>query len=76
MAVAEEDGRGLEADVACLSVEKTSLLLELEASKDDVCSSFPGGQGQGSHGGRLLESHIEDFRLWLRILRVQTWHPR
>ena len=35
---AEEDGHKLEAEVACLTVEQTSLLLELEASKDEVSS--------------------------------------
>ena len=38
LAVVEEDGRGLEAEVARLEVERTSLLLELEASKDEVSS--------------------------------------
>ena len=35
---AEEDGGMLEAEVAHLLVERTSLLLELEASKDEVSS--------------------------------------
>ena len=34
----EEDECRLEAKVACLVVERTSLLLELEASKDEVSS--------------------------------------
>ena len=34
----EEDGHKLEAEVACLAVERTSLLLELGASKDEVYS--------------------------------------
>ena len=32
----EKDEHELEAEVACLSVERTLLLLELEASKDEV----------------------------------------
>ena len=36
LAVAEEDGSKLEAEVARLTVERTSLLLELKASKDEV----------------------------------------
>ena len=38
LAAAEEDGRRLEAEVARLAVEQTLLLLELEASKDEVSS--------------------------------------
>ena len=36
MVVAEEDGLGLEAEVFRLSVERTSLLQELEESRDEV----------------------------------------
>ena len=36
LAAAEEDERGLDAKVAHLTVEITSLLLELEASKDEM----------------------------------------
>ena len=38
LAIVEEDGRRLEAEVARLVVNRTSLLLELEASKDEVSS--------------------------------------
>ena len=38
LAVAEEDGFRLEAEVACLEVERKSLLLKLEESKDEVSS--------------------------------------
>ena len=38
LAAAEEDVRRLEAEVARLTVEQTLLLLELEASKDEVSS--------------------------------------
>ena len=38
LAAKEEDGRRLEVEVACLAVERTLLLLELEASKDEVSS--------------------------------------
>ena len=34
--LAEEDGCELEAEVARLTAKQTSLLLELEASKDEV----------------------------------------
>ena len=36
LAAKEEDGRGLEAEVAFLIVERTSLLLELQTSRDEV----------------------------------------
>ena len=36
LAAAEEDGRKLEAEVARLLIERMSLLLELEASRDEV----------------------------------------
>ena len=38
LVAAEENRRRLEAEIACLAVERTSLLLELEASKDEVFS--------------------------------------
>ena len=38
LAAAEEDVHRLEAEVARLAVERMSLLLELEASKDEVSS--------------------------------------
>ena len=38
LAAAEEDERRLEAEVGFLEVERTSFLLELEASKDEVSS--------------------------------------
>ena len=38
LAAVEEDGRKLEAEVSSLAVERTSLLLELGASKDEVSS--------------------------------------
>ena len=34
LAAVEEDGHGLEAEVARLKVERASLLLEVEASRD------------------------------------------
>ena len=41
LAAAEEDGRRSEDVIACLAVERTSLLLELEASKDEVPPFIP-----------------------------------
>ena len=38
LAVAEEHGRRSEDEIAYLAVERKSLLLELEASKDEVSS--------------------------------------
>ena len=40
LAVAEEDGRRLKADIARLAVERTLLLLDLVASKDKVFSLY------------------------------------
>ena len=36
LATAEEDGRRLEAEVAHLTIERTSLLLDLKVSRDEV----------------------------------------
>ena len=36
LVAAKEDGHGLEAEVACLTIEMMSLLLDLEASSDEV----------------------------------------
>ena len=55
LAVAEEDGRRLEAEVARLVVEPTSLFLELKASKDEV-SSFH------SQAGKDKEAIGEDYQ--------------
>ena len=38
LAAVVEDGRRLEAEVACLAVERMSFLLKLEESKDKVSS--------------------------------------
>ena len=54
LAVAEEDERGLEAKVACLMVEQTSLLLELETSRDEVSSLH-------SQAGKDKEAMMEDY---------------
>ena len=52
LAAAKKDRRGLEVEVARLTVEQTSLLLELLASRDEVRLSST-KQGQRSHGGSL-----------------------
>ena len=54
LAAAKEDGRRLEAEVAHLAVERMSLLLELEASKDKV--SF-----LHSQKGKDKETMVEDY---------------
>ena len=57
LAVVEEARPKAESKVACLEVERTSLLLEIGATKDEVSSlqSQTGREGQRSHGGGLLE---------------------
>ena len=54
MAAVEEDGRGLEAEVARLMVERTSLLLELPASIDEVSSLH-------SQAVKDKEAMVEDY---------------
>ena len=50
---AEEDQRGLEAEVSCLTVEGASLLLELKASRDEVSTLH-------SQAGKDKEAMVED----------------
>ena len=52
---AEEDGHGLEVEVARLTVERTSLLLDLEASRDETFSLH-------SHTGKDKEAMVEDYQ--------------
>ena len=61
LAVAEEDGRKLEAEVSSLAVERTSLLLERGASKDEV-SSFH------SQAGKDKEAMEEDYQKALGLM--------
>ena len=61
MAAAEEDGRRLEAEVARLAVERTSLLLELGASKDEVSSLH-------SQAGKDKEAMEEDYQKALELI--------
>ena len=69
--VATEEGRHkAEGEITCLEVERTSVLLELGATKDEVSSlhsQFSGGQVQGGHGGRVPEGSEGDFCLWVRV---------
>ena len=53
--VAEEDGSGLEAEIAHLKVERTSLLLDLEASMDEVSTLH-------SQAGKDKEAMVEDYQ--------------
>ena len=55
LAAVEEDGHWLEAKVARLTVEQTSLLLDLEASRDEV-STFH------SQEGKDKEAMVEDYQ--------------
>ena len=54
LAATEEDGRGLEAEFARLTVERTSLLLELDASRDEVSALH-------SQVGKDKEVVVEDY---------------
>ena len=60
---AEEDGLRLEAQVARLEIEQTSLLLELEASKDEVSSLH-------SQVGKEKEAMEEDYQKALELIFV------
>ena len=55
LAATEEDGRGLKAKVARLTVERTSLLLELDASRDEVSTLH-------SQVGKDKEAMVEDYQ--------------
>ena len=55
LAAAEEDGRGLEAEVARLTVEQKLLFLELETSRDEVSALH-------SHAGKDKEAMVEDYQ--------------
>ena len=61
LAVAEEDGRRSEAEVARLAVKRTSLLLELGASKDKVSSLH-------SQVGKDKEAMKEDYQNALGLI--------
>ena len=72
----EEDERKSEAEIARLAVERTSLLLELEASKDEVFSLH-------SQTGKEKEAMEEDYQKSLELIFsydyrccVQTQHLR
>ena len=54
LATTEEDGRGLEVEVARLTVEQTSLLLELQTSRDEVSSLH-------SQAGKDREAIVKDY---------------
>ena len=54
LAAAEEDRRGLEAEVARLTVERTLLLLKLETSRDEVLTLH-------SQVGKDKEAMVEDY---------------
>ena len=60
LATVEEDGRKSEVEIVRLAVEKASLLLELEASKDGVLPSFLGGQDK--------EAMDEDYQKALELI--------
>ena len=60
-AATEEDRRRLEDEVACLAIERTSLLLELETSKDEVSSLH-------SQAGKDKEAIKEDYQKALELI--------
>ena len=55
LVAAEENKRGLEVEVARPTVERTSLLLELEAPRDEVSTLH-------SHVGKDKEAMVEDYQ--------------
>ena len=55
LAVVEEDGQGLKVEVAHLTVERTSLLLELEISRDEVSALH-------SQAGKDKEAIVEGYK--------------
>ena len=55
MAATEEDGHRLEAEVSRLMVERTSLLLDLEASRDEVSTLH-------SQAAKDKEALVEDYQ--------------
>ena len=55
LAAVEEDKRGLKAEVSCLTVEPTSLLLELKTSKDELSAFY-------SQAGKDKEDMVEDYQ--------------
>ena len=61
LATTEEDGRRSEAEIACLAVERMSLLLELEASKDEMSSLH-------SQAGKDKEAMEEDYQKALELI--------
>ena len=61
LAAVEEDGLKLEAEIAHLAVERTTLLLELEASKDKVSSL-------NSQAGKDKEAMEEDYQKALELI--------
>ena len=61
LAAAEEDGRESEAEIARLAIEKMSLLLELEASKNEVSSLH-------SQVGKDEEPVEEDYQKALELI--------
>ena len=54
LAAAKEDQRRLEAEVSHLTVERTSLLLELETSRDEVSALH-------AQVGKDKEAMVEDY---------------
>ena len=61
LAAAEEDRHRLEDEVTRLAVKRTSLLLELEASKDEVSSLH-------SQAGKDKEAMEEDYQKALELI--------
>ena len=75
LGIAEEARRKVEAEVASLEVERTSLLLEVGATKDEVSSlQSQAGKDKGAIEKDYQKALELIFCLWLRMLYVQTQH--
>ena len=61
LAAAEEGRCRSEGEIACLEVERTSLSLELEASKDEVSSLH-------ARAGKGKEAMMEDYYKALKLI--------
>ena len=66
LATTKEDRHMSEAEIACLVVKRTSLLLKLEASKDKVSSLH-------SQVGKDKEAMEEDYQKALELIFAYGW---
>ena len=66
LAATKEDERGLEVEVAYLTIEWTSLLLELQTSRDEVSSPH-------SQAGMDKEAMVEDYQKTLEQIFAYSY---